>query len=419
MDILVVGNGGREHALVWKLKQSRKVKNIFVAPGNAGTSLLAKNIDLSKTEEIIGWLRKNPIDLVVIGPDDYLAEGMADKIQALGAKVFGPTKNASEIEWSKSYAKRLMQEEGIPTARFEAFHDQAKALAYIEKQKFPLVIKANGLALGKGVVIAENSNEARKAIKEMMENKIFGEAGSEIVIEECLVGREISIHAFCDGENALMFPASEDHKRIFDGDKGPNTGGMGTIAPVPRVTEAQIGEIKEKIVLPTLKALKKRGRSFKGILFPGIMMTKDGPKVIEFNSRFGDPETQSYMRILESDLADVMLACIDGNLKKTNIEWSKKSACCIVCASGGYPGNYEKGKEIRGLDDIKSKDIAVFHAGTKILEDKVVTNGGRVLGITAIGNDLKESLSKAYDAIESISFDEMHYRIDIGAKSLL
>ena len=418
MDILVVGNGGREHALVWKLKQSEKVNDIFVAPGNAGISLLAKNLELSKTEEIMNWVGKNKPDLVIIGPDNYLAEGMADKVQALGIKVFGPTKDASEIEWSKSYAKRLMIEENIPTASFETFQDQEKALEYIKKQKFPLVIKANGLALGKGVIIAENLNEAEKTIKEMMGDKMFGEAGNEIVVEEYLEGQEISVHAFCDGENVVMFPASQDHKRIFEGDKGSNTGGMGTIAPVPWVTEAQIKEIKEKIVIPTLKALKKRDRPFKGVLFPGIMMTKDGPKVIEFNARFGDPETQSYMRILESDLADILIACTDGTLKERKISWSRKSACCVVCASGGYPGNYEKGKEICGLDAIKDEDVVVFHAGTKTKGSKIVTNGGRVLGITAIGSDLKESLVKAYDALKNLSFDGMQYRKDIGAKSL-
>ena len=418
MDILVVGSGGREHALVWKLKQSKKVRNIFVASGNAGTSLLAKNLGFSKTNEIINWLKKNPVDLVVIGPDNYLAEGIVDKIQALGIQVFGPTKAAAEIEWSKSYAKRLMQEEGIPAARFKTFKDYAEALEYVKSQEFTLVIKADGLALGKGVVIAENMDQAEKALVDMMKKKLFGEAGNEIIIEEYLEGKEISVHAFCDGEHAVMFPASQDHKRIFDGDKGPNTGGMGTIAPVSWVTSDQMQEIKEKILLPTLAALKKRGRPFKGILFPGVMITKDGPKVIEFNARFGDPETQSYMRILESDLVDVLLACIDGTLDKQDIAWSKKSACCIVCASGGYPGAYEKGKVIRGLEKNVDENIVIFHAGTKAIENKIVTNGGRVLGITAVANNLKESLAQAYRAVENIPFDGMQYRKDVGFKSL-
>jgi phosphoribosylamine--glycine ligase len=403
---------------VWKLKQSKKVRNIFVASGNAGTSLLAKNLGFSKTNEIINWLKKNPVDLVVIGPDNYLAEGIVDKIQALGIQVFGPTKAAAEIEWSKSYAKRLMQEEGIPAARFKTFKDYAEALEYVKSQEFTLVIKADGLALGKGVVIAENMDQAEKALVDMMKKKLFGEAGNEIIIEEYLEGKEISVHAFCDGEHAVMFPASQDHKRIFDGDKGPNTGGMGTIAPVSWVTSDQMQEIKEKILLPTLAALKKRGRPFKGILFPGVMITKDGPKVIEFNARFGDPETQSYMRILESDLVDVLLACIDGTLDKQDIAWSKKSACCIVCASGGYPGAYEKGKVIRGLEKNVDENIVIFHAGTKAIENKIVTNGGRVLGITAVANNLKESLAQAYRAVENIPFDGMQYRKDVGFKSL-
>lgn len=417
MNILVIGSGGREHSLVWKLKQSKKVRSIFVAPGNAGTSFLAKNLGLSKTDEMIDWLKKNPVDLVVIGPDNYLAEGIVDKIQTLGIKVFGPTKAAAEIEWSKSYAKKLMQEEGIPTAKFKVFKNYAEALEYVKNQSFPLVIKADGLALGKGVIIAENLGQAEKALGGIMKEKLFGTAGDEIVIEEYLEGKEISVHAFCDGEHAVMFPASQDHKRIFDGDRGANTGGMGTIASIPWVTDVQMQEIKEKIVLPTLIALKKRGRSFKGILFPGIMITKDGPKVIEFNARFGDPETQSYMRILGTDLADILLACIDGTLGKQEIKWSKKSACCVVCASGGYPGAYEKGKTIRGLEKV-DKNIVIFHAGTKIINGEIVTNGGRVLGITAVADNLKESLTKAYKATENISFEGMQYRKDIVSKCL-
>ena len=417
MNILVVGNGGREHALVWKLKQSKKVKSIFVAPGNAGTSFLAKNLELSKTDDVVDWLKENPVDLVVVGPDNYLAEGIVDKIQALGIKVFGPTKVAAEIEWSKSYAKKLMKDEGIPSARFKTFKDYAEACKYIKNQEFPLVIKADGLALGKGVVVAENLELAEEALKEMMQEKLFGAAGNEIVIEEYLEGKEISIHAFCDGEHAIMFPASQDHKRIFDDDKGPNTGGMGTIAPVPWVTYTLMREIKEKIVLPTLMALKKRGRPFKGILFPGIMVTKDGPKVIEFNARFGDPETQSYMRILETDLNELLLACVNGTLQEQKVNWSNESACCVVCASEGYPGAYKKGMTIHGLEKV-GKNIVNFHAGTKIVGSRVVTNGGRVLGVTAASNDIKECLAKAYKAVVNISFKGMHCRKDIGSKSL-
>lgn len=418
MDILIIGNGGREHALAWKLKQSSKIKNIFVAPGNAGTSAIAQNIPVSKTEEIIEWIKKNHIDLVIIGPDSYLAEGMVDKLKDLGIAVFGPTKMAAEIEWSKAFAKQFMKEEGIPTAMYEVFDDLEKAKSYIGTQSFPLVIKASGLALGKGVIIADSLKEAEDALGKIMHDKVFGEAGNKVVIEEYLIGKEISVHAFCDGENVVMFPAAQDHKRIFDNDKGPNTGGMGTITPVPWITKADMKEIKEKVVIPTINALKKRGRPFKGILFPGIMLTKNGPKVIEFNARFGDPETQSYMRILDTDLVDIIFACINGNLKKQKITWSPKSACCIVCASGGYPGKYQKGEIIDGLDNIQDDNIMIFHAGTKLDKNETITNGGRIIGVTATGNDLQKSLLKAYKALESISFEGMQYRRDIGKKAL-
>ncbi|MES2408960.1 MAG: phosphoribosylamine--glycine ligase, partial [Patescibacteria group bacterium] len=390
MKILVIGSGGRENALVWKLKQASKVTELFAAPGNPGTKDIATNLALNSQAEIIEWLKQNPIDLVVVGPDNYLADGIVDEIQNLGIKVFGPSKLASEIEWSKSYAKDLMKEEGIPTASFETFTDFDRALEYVKQNKFPTVIKASGLALGKGVIIAENFDEAETALREIMTDKVFGEAGDVVVIEEYLTGREISTHAFCDGESAVMFPSSQDHKRIFENDMGPNTGGMGTIAPVPWVTEAHLNEVKERIVLPLLKALKKRGREFKGLLFPGIMITEDGPKVIEFNARFGDPETESYMRILDTDLVDILLACIDGTLSKQKIEWSSKSAATVMCASGGYPGSYKKGKEIIGVNKITDKDIVVFHSGTKLIDDKLVTNGGRVLAVTAVGETISE-----------------------------
>lgn len=418
MKILVIGSGGREHALVWKLKQSQMVRDIFVAPGNAGTGQIAKNLPLSSTNEIIEWLKKNRIDLVIVGPDNYLEEGIVDKIKEIGIPVFGPTRAAAEIEWSKSFAKQFMQEEGIPTASFHVFNDFNKASEYIKTQKFPLVVKASGLALGKGVIIAHNLNEAEQALEKIMNEKIFGSAGAEVVVEEFLVGKEISIHAFCDGETAILFPAAQDHKRIFDGDQGPNTGGMGTIAPVPWVSKEAIEEIERKVVKPTIQALKKRGRLFQGVLFPGVMITDQGPKVIEFNARFGDPETEVYMRILETDLVEILLACTNGTLKKQKITWSDKFACCVVCASGGYPGKYETGKIINGLNAVHDKSVVIFHAGTKTEADKVITNGGRVLGITAVGENLKTALSKSYNAIKSISLEGMQYRKDIGNKSL-
>lgn len=417
MDILITGSGGREHALAWKLKQSPKVKNVFVAPGNAGTALIAQNVPATTTEEIITWLKNNAVELVIVGPDSHLADGIVDKLEKLGIAVFGPTKAAAEIEWSKAFAKKFMKDEGIPTAAYEIFNDIEKAKTYLEAKTFPLVIKASGLAFGKGVVIAGSRLEAEAALDEMMGSKIFGEAGSEVVIEEFLQGKEISIHAFCDGEQAVLFPPAQDHKRIFAGDQGPNTGGMGSVAPVPFVTPLQMKEIEEQVIIPTIKALKKIGRPFKGILFPGIMFTKSGPKVIEFNARFGDPETQTYMRILGTDLVEILLACIQGTLKSVDVEWSKESACCVVCASAGYPGEYYKGKVIEGLDSLQN-DVVVFHAGTINNGGNVLTNGGRVLGVTATGSELKASLEKTYGAIKSISFEGMQYRKDIGLKCL-
>lgn len=413
MDILLIGSGGREHALAWKIKQSTRVKKVYVTPGNAGTAKIAQNLNLKDTAEIVNWVKEHPVDLVLVGPDDYLAEGIVDTLQELNVKVFGPTKSASEIEWSKSFAKKFMKKEHIPTAKYEIFTDPDAAKEYIQGQNMPIVVKANGLALGKGVVIAHSIDEANNAIDQIMIDRAFGDAGNEVVIEEYLTGLEISIHAFCDGKNVSLFPSAQDRKRVFENDKGPNTGGMGTISPVPGITQEHIEEIKETIVKPTVRGLEKMGRTFKGILFPGIMVTKSGPKVIEFNARFGDPETQSYMRILETDLVDILLSCIDGNLDTQEIVWSNKSACCIVVASGGYPGSYERGKEIQGLDT-KKAGIEIFHAGTKNDKEKIVTNGGRVLGVTNIGNDLEEALHGAYTFVKDIAFEGMQYRKDIG-----
>ncbi|HYC34492.1 MAG TPA: phosphoribosylamine--glycine ligase [Candidatus Paceibacterota bacterium] len=418
LKVLIIGGGGREHALSWKLKQSPKVEKIFMAPGNAGTAQIAENLGISKKEEIIEWLKSNPMDLVVVGPDDYLAIGMTDAVRELNIPVFGPTKAAAEIEWSKSFAKELMRTAGIPTARFENFTDPVAALSYIEKGSFPVVIKASGLAAGKGVIIANDFSEAEAAVKEIMESKIFGESGNTIVIEEYLLGREISTHAFSDGEHISMFPSAQDHKRIFENDEGPNTGGMGTVAPLPWVTGDHMKVIEEQIVRPLIKALKAQGTPFRGLLFPGVMITEEGPKVIEFNARFGDPETQSYMRLLETDLVDILFACINGTLDTQEIKWSNKSAATVMLASSGYPGNYEKGKEILGLEKNTDTDIVVFHGGTKLQDGKLVTNGGRVLGISAVGDNLQDALNKSYKAIENISFEGMQYRRDIGKKSL-
>ncbi len=432
MNILIIGSGGREHALAWKLNQSPKVKQIYVAPGNGGTESIAKNIPLKTTPEILDWIKENQknensperIDFVLVGPDDFLADGIVDELNLLNIPAFGPTKAAAQLEWSKVFAKELMKEEGIPTAECEIFTDIEKAREYIHKQiaekkenAFPIVLKANGLALGKGVIIAENQEDAEKALQEMMGDKIFGDAGNEIVIEEYLKGYEISTHAFCDGESYVMFPSSKDHKTIFEDNKGPNTGGMGVIAPLPKVTEEQMNQIAKQIIEPTLNAMKKRGAPYKGLLYPGIMLTDTSPKVIEFNARFGDPETQPYMRLLESDLLDILIACTNGTLKEQKITWSSKSSACIVAASGGYPGKYEKGKKINGLENFNNEnadDVVVFHAGTKSDAGKIVTNGGRVLNVTSLGDNLEDALAKAYTALESISFEGMQFRRDIG-----
>lgn len=416
MNILIVGGGGREHALAWKLKQSLRTEKIFVAPGNAGTGRIATNVslDLKNHQDVIEWLRENKVDLVVIGPDDSLADGIVDSLTGAGIKTFGPKKSAAEIEWSKSFAKSFMREEGIPTAAYQVFHDSKSGKAYIANQKFPIVIKASGLALGKGVVIANTLKEAEQAIDDILVHKIFGRAGDEIIVEEYLEGQEISIHAFCDGETAVLFPPSQDHKRIFDGDEGPNTGGMGTTAPVPWVSKALMEEIRESIVSPTLKGLKKRGREFIGVLYPGLMITKEGLKVLEFNARFGDPETQSYMRLLETDLLDIMFTCIEGRLATQKIEWGSRSACCIVAASAGYPGEYKKGFIVSGLENSESDDSVVFQAGTRCEDGRTLTNGGRVLGVTAVGADTHSALEKAYATMAKIHFEGMYYRNDIG-----
>lgn len=417
MKVLVTGSGGREHALAWKLKQSLKVSKIFIAPGNPGTATCGENIDARTSKEVLDWLKKNPVNLVVIGPDNHLAEGLADSVQELGIPVFGPTKSSAEIEWSKSYAKQFMREEGIPTARYEVFTDSKRAQEYIRTQALPIVIKADGLAAGKGVIIAKTLAEADAALHEILNEKIFGESGQQIVVEEYLSGFEISAHAFCDGENARMFPISKDHKRIFDNDQGPNTGGMGTIAPVPNVSPEDIELIRTQIVMPTLVGLKKRGRPFRGVLYPGVMLTKDGPRVIEFNARFGDPETQSYMRILESDLYEILYACASRSLTGIEVGWADTSACCIIVASEGYPSTYKKGVPITVPAD--TSDVVVFHAGTAIQGGQVVSAGGRILGITAVGLSLKQALAAAYAVLSSEICMEAQYRKDIGASSIV
>lgn len=417
-NILIIGSGAREHALGWKLKQSPKVGKIFFAPGTDATETIGESSKISMFEHdaLIQFARKNNIDLTVAGPDDALASGIVNAFQNAGLKIFGPTKEAAQLESSKAFAKKIMQEENIPTASYETFSNFAKAKQYIRNHPLPIVIKASGLALGKGVTIAETIKDAEKILDDIMIKKIFGDAGNEVVIEEFLEGFEVSIHAFSDGENVSLFPPSRDHKQIYDGNKGPNTGGMGTIAPLSEISDKQLEAIKKEIVLPVIKGMKKHGIPFTGCLYPGLMITKDGPKVIEFNSRFGDPEMESYMRILETDLFDILNSCVDKTLAKQKISWSKQFACTIVLAAPGYPASYKKGIEIHGLNKITDKDIVVFHFATKRDGNKLVTNGGRVLGVTAIGNTLNEALEKANSVIGPIGihFDGMQYRKDIG-----
>ena len=421
MKILIAGRYGGEHALAWKLRQSTKVSKIYIAPGNAGTASLGENIPISKTTEIIEWLKVNKVDLVLTGTVSYLKDGLADEIEKLKVPFFGPTKAAAQIEWSKSFAKKFMQREGIPTAPFEIFNDVEWAKNYLKNQRFPLVIKADGLADGLGTIIAKNLQEAELVLHNLMVKKIFGRAGEVVVIEEFLEGREISVHVFCDGDDAVLFPASQDHKRLLDGDLGPNTGGMGSIAPVPWVTSEIINKIKEKIVLPSLRGLKTMGRPFVGVLFPGIMITPMGPVALELNARFGNPETQSYMRILKTDLVDILLACVNKNLKNFSIEWSDKFACCVMAATEGYPGKYKKNIAITGLSAIDSdSDVVIFQAGTKIIgSDMVVGNMGRALGASALGNNLNVAIGKAYKALDKIKFDGMQFRTDIGKEALI
>ena len=416
MKVLVVGKGGREHALVWKIIQSPKVSKIFCAPGNAGIAQLAECIEI-EADDVSGLVRfaegKN-IDLTVVGSEDLLALGIVDVFRSRGLRIFGPTRAAAKIEWSKAFAKRLTRDNGIPTAPFRIFRNYDRALDYIRKHGAPIVIKVSGLASGKGVYPCKTLAEAEEVLAEIMLKHIHKEAGNEVIIEEFLDGQEISIHAFCDGKTSILMPTSQDHKPIGDGDKGRNTGGMGTIAPVPWVSAEMLQNIDRQIVKPTLNALAELGQPFTGCLYPGLK----GQKVLEFNARFGDPETQSYMRLLKTDLLDILEACVDGKLVEQKIEWRSGFAACVVLASGGYPGEYTKKIPILGVEEAeKVPGVVVFHAGT-MFSDQLRTSGGRVLGVTAIGKTLRETLGLAYEAIRYIKFEGMQYRKDIGAKAI-
>lgn len=420
MKLLMIGGGGREHALIRKLKESPRVETIYCAPGNGGISRDAQCVAISAMDidSVVAFSRENQIDLVFVAPDDPLAAGMVDALEAAGIRAFGPSKLAAEIESSKVFSKNLMKKYGIPTARYEVFDAPETALSYIlEQNAWPAVIKADGLALGKGVVIAQNEAEARDALHSMMEDKIFGESGSRVVVEEFLTGPEVSVLAFTDGETVKPMVSSMDHKRAYDGDKGPNTGGMGTISPNPYYTAEIAERCMEEIFLPTVRAMQQEGRPFKGCLYFGLMLTPDGPKVIEYNSRFGDPETQVVLPRLKTPLIEIVEAVVNGTLAQQEIEWEDNACACVVMASGGYPKSYPKGLEITGLDDNgQIPGVTVYHAGTSYKDGKFFTASGRVLGVTACGNTLAAALQKAYDGVHRIHFEGAHYRKDIGHK---
>jgi phosphoribosylamine--glycine ligase len=416
--ILVTGSGGREHALAWKLAQSPEVEKIYAAPGNAGTAPLGENVAIAAedVEKLVEFAKANRIDFTIVGPDDALAAGVVDAFQKAGLKIFGPPAAAARLESSKAFAKEFMQRHGIPTADYREFTDCAEALEFCRSAKCPLVVKADGLALGKGVIIAQNLAEAEGAVRMCLEDGAFGAAGKRIVVEEFLEGVECSIHALVDGSSYLLLPDCRDHKKAFDGNTGPNTGGMGTISPSGSVDEALRARICREVLDPFLAGIQKDGIAFRGMLFPGLMLTAEGPKVLEFNCRWGDPETQVLVRRLSSDLLPLLEATAEGTLSEARPEWDERSAVCVILASGGYPGSYEKGKVISGLESAgELADVVIFHAGTKAQAGQILTNGGRVLGVTALGTNLTEARALAYSAADRISFEGVQRRNDIGA----
>ena len=424
MKVLIVGGGGREHAIAWKVAQSPKVEKIYCAPGNAGIAGLAECVDIGVMDfdAQVTFAREHGIDLVIVGPDDPLAAGAADAFEAAGLRVFGPRKNAAILEGSKAFSKDLMKKYNIPTASYETFDSAEDALAYLEDAPMPIVLKADGLALGKGVLICNTREEAKEGVKTLMLDKQFGSAGDRIVVEEFMTGREVSVLSFVDGKTIKIMTSAQDHKRAGDGDQGLNTGGMGTFSPSPFYTEEVDAFCRKYIYQPTVDAMKAEGREFKGIIFFGLMLTDKGPKVLEYNARFGDPETQVVLPLLESDLLKVMTACTEGTLADTEVRFSDGAAACVILASGGYPVAYEKGKPITGLVDGQlpdEPDVTVYHSGTAITEDgQLVTNGGRVLGVTATAPGLPRAISIAYEAAEHIHFDKLHKRTDIGMRAL-
>ena len=417
MKVLIVGSGGREHAIAWKVAQSPRVEKIYCAPGNAGIEEYAQCVDIGamEFEKLAAFAKEEQIDLTVIGMDDPLVGGVVDVFEREGLRVFGPRKNAAVLEGSKAFSKDLMKKYGIPTAAYENFTDPKEALAYLETAKFPIVLKADGLALGKGVLICQDLEEAKAGVREIMEDKKFGSAGNTMVIEEFMTGREVSVLSFVDGKTIKTMTSAQDHKRAMDGDQGLNTGGMGTFSPSPFYTPEVDAFCREHIYQPTVDAMAKEGRPFKGVIFFGLMLTEDGPKVLEYNARFGDPEAQVVLPRMKNDIVDVFEACIDGTLDQVDLQFEDNAAVCVVLASEGYPVSYEKGYPIRGLENFKDRDgYYVFHAGTKKKDGQIVTNGGRVLGVVAKGEELKKARANAYEAINLVEFDNKYYRHDIG-----
>jgi phosphoribosylamine---glycine ligase len=418
MKVLVIGSGGREHALAWKLGQSSRVEQVYIAPGNAGTAKEGRNVEIKVTEldQLLKFARQESIDLTVVGPDDVLAAGVVDLFEDAGLRIFGPRKESAQLESSKSFAKRFMVRHGIPTARFGEFESSQEAKGALDKFGFPLAVKADGLALGKGVVIAHDRHEAEMAIDDMIERRRFGAAGRKIVIEEFLSGTECSVHALVDGRSYLLFPTAQDHKQLYDGNRGPNTGGMGTFSPSQRLNPTLLRDIRDKILDPFIRGIQQDQLHFRGLLFPGLMLDKDGPRVLEFNCRFGDPETQVLLPRLKTDLVDLLEATITEKLDSVAAEWDTRCAVCVVMASRGYPGSYKTGKTIVGLEHVEQMDgVTVFHAGTHLRDNRVLSTGGRVLGVTALGDTLLAAKRRAYDAVEKIEFDGRYFRRDIGS----
>lgn len=419
MKVLVIGSGGREHALLWRLAQSPSVTEVYAIPGNDGMTDVAHLIPVKGHEDILDFARLMKVDLTVAGPETVLTDGLADEFAAAGLPFFGPSKAAARIEGSKGFAKDLMKKYGIPTAAYEVFTDEDKAVAYLKaNKKYPIVIKADGLAAGKGVIIAQTEDEAVSTVKDMLEGHSFGGAGRSVVIEEFMEGEEASVLCFCDGTTVVPMVSSQDHKRIFDGDKGPNTGGMGAYAPAPVMTDDMMDEVKVKILRPIVAAMKKEGYPFKGCLYAGLMITDEGPKVVEFNCRFGDPETEAVLPLFDGDLAQVMLDCVNGTLTKEEVKWKKGCAVDVVLASEGYPSSHSSGEVISGLEDAKKAGCLVFHAGTTWKNGEYVVNGGRVLNVVALAPTLAEAKAKAYEGVSRIHWQGMQYRHDIADKGL-